>query len=133
MTKKNPRIVGRPEIIQILELAKIGATVKEITAVVDRSAHLVYTRLAEFGVAVKPSERDADSIVSALEQNHAVQAVIDARATPVQITNKYLSNSNNHTVSPKGIQYGSYKDTLEDIAIDLLEIIDKIETLSKSE
>ena len=60
------------------------------------------------------------------------KAVMDARVTPTQISNKYLSTSNNHTVSPKGIQYGSYKGTLEDIAIQLMEIVDKLDALSNN-
>jgi len=127
------RRLSREEIIQILELAKIGATVAEISNVSGRSAYAVYCKFREYDIAVKSSDRLDENIVTALELNNGIRAIVDSRATPVQITDKYLSNSNNHTVSPKGIQYGSYKDTLEDIAIDLLEIIDKIETLSKSE
>ena len=122
----------RDEIIQILELAKIGATVAEISNVTGRSAYAVYCKFREYDIAVNASDRQDENIVTALELNNGIRALVDSRATPVQITGKYLSNSNNHTVSPKGIQYGSYKDTLEDIAISLLEIIDRVESLSES-
>ena len=129
MTKKVVKY-SRAEVIEILELAKIGATVREIADIIGRSPNFVYNRFVEFDIAKQPKDRDADSIVSALQENNVVRAVMDARATPTQISNKYLSNSNNHTVSPKGIQYGSYKGTLEDIAIQLMEIVDKLEALS---
>ena len=131
MTKKVVKY-SRAEVIEILELAKIGATVREIADIIGRSPNFVYNRFVEFDIAKQPKDRDADSIVSALQQNNVVRAVMDARATPTQISNKYLSNSNNHTVSPKGIQYGSYKGTLEDIAIQLMEIVDKLEALSNN-
>ena len=126
------RSLLREEVIEILELAKIGATIKEIADLSGRSYHAVYTKFREYEIANHPSDRIDENIISALEQNNAVRAVVDSRATPVQITDKYLSNSNNHTVSPKGIQYGSNKDTLEDIAIQLMEIADKLEVLSSS-
>lgn len=131
MTKKVVKY-SRAEVIEILELAKIGATVREIADIIGRSPNFVYNRFVEFDIAKQPKDRDPDSIVSALQENNVVRAVMDARATPTQISNKYLSNSNNHTVSPKGIQYGSYKGTLEDIAIQLMEIVDKLEALSNS-
>lgn len=131
MTKKVVKY-SRAEVIEILELAKIGATVREIADIIGRSPNFVYNRFVEFDIAKQPKDRDADSIVSALQENNVVRAVMDARATPTQISNKYLSNSNNHTVSPKGIQYGSYKGTLEDIAIQLMEIVDKLEALSNN-
>ena len=131
MTKKVVKY-SRAEVIEILELAKIGATVREIADIIGRSPNFVYNRFVEFDIAKQPKDRDADSIVSALQENNVVRAVMDARATPTQISNKFLSNSNNHTVSPKGIQYGSYKGTLEDIAIQLMEIVDKLEALSNN-
>ena len=131
MTKKVVKY-SRAEVIEILELAKIGATVREIADIIGRSPNFVYNRFVEFDIAKQPKDRDPDSIVSALQENNVVRAVMDARATPTQISNKYLSNSNYHTVSPKGIQYGSYKGTLEDIAIQLMEIVDKLEALSNN-
>lgn len=122
----------RDEVIEILELAKIGATVAEIANVTGRSAYAVYCKFREYDIAVKPSDRLDENIVTALKQNNGIRAIVDSRATPVQIADKYLSDSNNHTVSPKGIQYGSNKDTLEDIAIQLMEIADKLEVLSSS-
>ena len=56
----------RDEVIEILELAKIGATVAEIANVSGRSTYAVYSKFREYDIAVKPSYRQDENIVSAL-------------------------------------------------------------------
>ena len=128
--------LSRSEINRIHELARMGATIKEMQVAIGRSDGCIRAKLHEFRINVKPGLRDEESITNAMKMSDRVtEAISGTTPNPNAVLPKTHTNGTLDYIGKEIFEdiegVGKLAVEVESMVYQMMEIADKLSTIKR--